>query len=155
MIGLLLDALKSLFIPSDDFFTNWLDDLNEYFGDAFGILYYPFELLIDFLNRVSQINDTTTAIIHIPEFKIDFMGYNAVLFNEYSYDLNSLLTNDTFKNLHTIYLTVVDIILWLGVVYLASKCIQNVIGGITDTTVDYYNGTETEDDSYKRNKIGF
>ena len=48
----LLDMIKSIFIPSDDFFTNWLDDLNEYFGDKFGILYYPFQLLIDFLNRV-------------------------------------------------------------------------------------------------------
>jgi hypothetical protein len=27
----LLDMIKSIFIPSDDFFTNWLDDLNQYF----------------------------------------------------------------------------------------------------------------------------
>lgn len=31
LIELLLDALKSLFIPSDNFFNNWLADLNEYF----------------------------------------------------------------------------------------------------------------------------
>lgn len=67
--------LKSIFIPSDDFFTNWMDDLNTYFGDAFGILYYPFELLIQFLNRISQINDTTTAIISVPEFKLSFMRF--------------------------------------------------------------------------------
>lgn len=68
-----LDMLKSIFIPSEDFFTNWLDDLNEYFGDAFGILYYPFELLISFLNRVSRLNDTTTAIISVPAFNLNFM----------------------------------------------------------------------------------
>ncbi len=31
LIELLLNALKSLFIPSDNFFNNWLADLNEYF----------------------------------------------------------------------------------------------------------------------------
>lgn len=30
-----LNMLKSLFIPSEDFFTKWLDDLNSYFGDVF------------------------------------------------------------------------------------------------------------------------
>lgn len=35
LIELLLDMLKSLFIPSDEFFNNWLADLNDYFGDRF------------------------------------------------------------------------------------------------------------------------
>lgn len=126
----MLNALKSLFIPSEDFFTNWLDDLNSYFGDTFGILYYPFELLIDFLNRISTISDSGTAILSIPSFNIDFMGYHATLFNSFTFDFNSILTNDTYKNIHTIYLTVVDIILWLGVVYLAAKCLQTVLGGM-------------------------
>lgn len=155
LIGLLLDALKSLFIPGDDFFTMWLDDLNKYFGDAFGILYYPFEILIDFLNRVQIINETTTAIIHIPEFRFDFLGYEMILIPEYTFDFNSILINETYKNIHTIYLGVVDLILWLSVVYLASRCIKNVIGGITDTTVEAYTGQEIESDAYKRNKIGF
>lgn len=124
--------LKSIFIPSDDFFTNWLDDLNTYFGDKFGILYYPFQLLIDFLNRVSQISDTTTAIISIPKFELSFMGHSATVFNAYSFDLNSILANETYKNIHTIYLTVVDIILWLSLVFLAKKCLNNIIGGMND-----------------------
>lgn len=137
-----LNMLKSLFIPSDDFFTNWLDDLNSYFGDAFGILYYPFELLIDFLNRVSTINNTSTAIIGIPDFSIKFMGYEATIFHNFRYDLNDILVNDTFKNIHTIYLTVVDIILWLGVVFLASKCLSHIIGSAADTSIPDYVDTD-------------
>ncbi len=146
-----LDMLKSLFIPSDDFFTNWLDDLNQYFSDAFGILYYPVDLLIDFLNRVSALNDTGTAIINIPEFKLSFMGHEAVVLHAYSYDLNSILTNDTFKNIHTIYLTIVDLILWLGVVYLASNCMHMILGGVADTSIPDYDTTEEykETQTYK------
>lgn len=104
--------------------------MNSYFGDTFGILYYPFELLIDFLNRISTISESGTAVLSVPAFNIDFMGYHATLFEAFTFDFNSILTNDTYKNIHNIYLTVVDIILWLGVVYLAAKCLQNVLGGM-------------------------
>ena len=155
IIELLLNALKSLFIPSEDFFTNWLDDLNKYFGDAFGILYYPFQILIDFLNRVQSIDSTTTAIINIPEFTLNFMDNRVTIFHSYSFDFNSILVNETYRNIHTIYLNVVDVILWLSVVFLASKSIKNVIGGITDTTIEAYTSEEEPSDAYKRNKIGF
>lgn len=147
---MLLDLLKSIFIPRDDFFTNWLDDLNEYFGKAFGILYYPMELLIDFLNRISTIKDTGTAIIHVPSFTFSFMSYSGVLWNEFNYDLNDLLTNDTFANIHSIYLSVVDIILWLGVVYLAGKCINTVIGGMGQAVSDDIYDSQEEERSYER-----
>jgi len=79
LIELLLEALKSLFIPHDGFFNEWLDDLNSYFGDAFGILYYPFELLIDFLNRVNSISDSGTAVLKFNDITINFMGYSGTL----------------------------------------------------------------------------
>lgn len=147
--------LKSLFIPHEGFFTEWLDDLNSYFGDVFGILYYPFELLIDFLNRISTINETSTAIIHIPKFTLSFAGYSVVIFAEYNYDLNSILVNDTFVNIHNIYLGVVDIILWLGVVYLASKLIHDIMGLSADTSVDMALSKIEEEDNTSNNHIGF
>lgn len=157
LIDMFLELLKSLFIPSEGFFNAWLDDLNTHFGDCFGILYYPFELLIDFLNRIGSIAETDTAIISIPAFSLDFFGNHYQVFDAYSYDLNSLLVNDTFKNIHTIYLTVVDIILWLGVVYLAARCLQSVLGGMADTSIPDYTDTEEYADSqayksYTRNK---
>lgn len=154
LIELLLDMLKSLFIPSDDFFINWLDDLNAYFGDVFGILYYPLELLIDFLNRINTIN-STEPIMNIPSFNIDFMGYQATFFSGFTYNFNDLLINDTFKNIHTIYLGIVDVILWLSVVYLASKCIKSIVGGISDEAVDNATSSERsykEYEQYQNNK---
>lgn len=127
LIDLLIDALKSLFVPSDDFFTNWIEDLNTYFGDKFGILYFPLECVIDFLNRIGNISETTGSIISIPTFTLSFMDFSATFFNGFTYDLNSILENNTFKMLHDIYLVFTDIILWLFVVHLASKMIKMVI----------------------------
>lgn len=126
LIELLVDAIKSLFIPSDDFFSNWLDDLNEYFGDTFGILYYPFELVVDFFNRINSLEESSTAIITTPEFKL----MDTVLLQSYTYNFYDILQNDTFKTVHTIYLYVVDIILWLGVVLLCKNMLVTFIGGV-------------------------
>lgn len=142
IVELFLDMLKGLFIPHEGFFNEWLDDLNDYFSEAFGILYYPTDLLIDFLNRVSTLNDTGTAIINIPAFKLNFMGHSATVFNSFSYNFNDLLKEPVFKNLHSIYLTIVDVVLWLGVIYLASKCVSNILGGSADTAIPDYSDTE-------------
>lgn len=111
------------------------------------------------------------------------MGYNACLWNEYTYDLNSILTIDIFRTIHTIYLSVVDFILWLCVVSLAGKSLVNVVGGIygavsdadyeseysqderafenyarTQRAKDRYDSIQlsnNNNDSYKRNKAGF
>lgn len=107
----LLDALKSLFIPADDFFNNWIADINTYFGDRFGIVYYPFELLIDFLTRIGNIQDTGNYVIHVPELKL----LDTTIIHSFDYDLNSLLQNETFKHIHTIAMIVVDAILRINV----------------------------------------
>lgn len=147
IIELLLEALKSLFVPSEDFFTNWIDDLNEYFGDAFGILYYPFELLIDFLNRISTLNDTNTAIISVPAFTLIWGSWSTTIWSDVSYDLNTILENETYYNIHNIYLMVVDIILWLGLIYLASRTISHVLGGMGQAVGDdIYNSDTVQDD---------
>lgn len=128
LIELLLNALKSLFIPSDNFFNNWLADLNEYFGDRFGILYYPFEVVVDFLIRFVNACDTmssSSAVINVPEMK--FMGVS--LISAFSYDFNSLLANDTLKTIHDIYLVVIDVIFSLMLVNLAKNTFAEIFGG--------------------------
>lgn len=147
LIELLLEALKSLFIPSDNFFNDWLADLNSYFGDRFGILYYPFEVVIDFLTRFVNACDnmaSSGAVINVPEMK--FMGVK--LIGAFTYDFNSLLTNDTLKMIHNIYLVVVDVIFSLMLVNLAKNTFAEVFGGrFSDEVI----GDMTADDrSYKK-----
>lgn len=150
LVELIVNALKSLFVPSEDFFTNWLDDLNTYFGETFGILYFPFQILIDFLNRISSISNTNTAIISVPEFNLSFMGYSVTIFQNMSFDMNTILENSTFKTLHDVYLVFTDVILWLYVVYLASKMINTVIGGMGDAVADNIEDSQAEERSYEK-----
>lgn len=108
---------------------------------GFGIIYYPFEVIIDFLTKfVNATNSmsSSSAVINIPELK--FMG--VTLIGQFTYDFNSLLTNDTLKTIHNIYLVVIDVMFSLMLVNLAKNTFAEIFGGrfsdeiIGDITAD-------------------
>lgn len=140
LIELLIEMLKGLFIPSDNFFNDWLADMNDYFSDRFGIIYYPFDLVIDFLTRVVDTcsNVSSNAVLNVPD--LDFMG--VTLIHAFTFDFNSLLVNDGLKTVYNIYLVVVDVILSLMLINLAKNTFTEVFGGrftdeiISDMTSD-------------------
>lgn len=81
--GNLIDAVLSLFIPSSEEMGALFDELNQFFSDTFGFLYYPF----DFLIRAFDIfldGDSGTGVT-LPGFSI--MGYE--VWSEQTYDLAS------------------------------------------------------------------
>lgn len=146
LIELLINAIKSLFIPSDDFFTTWINNMNDWLSDRLGALYYPVDLVTEFLDRIGDISENGSAVISGNGF--EFMG--AQLIPAFSYDLNSLLTNDTFKNIHDIYLTVVDVILYLCLIVLAKNTFTDIFGGKYDDGVDIAMQGLSSDGGYKR-----
>lgn len=108
---------------------------------GFGVIYYPFEVVIDFLTRfVNATNSmsSSSAVINVPELK--FMG--VTLIGSFTYDFNSLLANDTLKTIHNIYLVVIDVMFSLMLVNLAKNTFSEIFGGrfsdevIGDVTAD-------------------
>ena len=92
-------------------------------------MYFPVEIVLDFLNRFSSLNEMSECKITIPALNINFFGNTYTVFNGYVYDFNELLVNDTFKTVHTVYLTIVDVILYLWLVVLAYNSFSDVFGG--------------------------
>lgn len=66
----IIEGLKSLFIPSDDYFSSKFSELNEFFKDRFGFLYTPIDLLIRFVNLIYGASDTFDGI-PFPELSWD------------------------------------------------------------------------------------
>lgn len=118
LISLLIDAIKSLFIPSDDFFSNYFTNLKDWFSDRLGFLFYPFELVIDILNKIANIN-FSDPVIHIPDINEPFT--NKKLISSTTFDFNSLLSNSILKNIHDIYLIGVDVVIIIALVNLAKR----------------------------------
>lgn len=82
----IIDGLKGLFIPSDEFFKSYFDDLYEYFSDRFGFLSFPFDLLARFVDLVINSSDVD-CVLTLPSFEI--MGEQ--LLYENSFNLTEFL----------------------------------------------------------------
>ena len=126
IINGIIDGLKSLFIPEDDYFTNWLNNFRTLLNNKLGFLTYPFELFANVINRFLNLNDGT-GLIHIPEIKVP--NFDFVLIQEQDYNLKQVYENGAIKTIHTIYLYFVDIILVISLVNLAIKKFNQTIGG--------------------------
>lgn len=124
LIDLLIEALKNLFIPGDEFFSNYFNELKEWFSNRFGFLAYPLDLVLDILNRILNINFTEPAFI-IPEIKDPITNTN--LISATSFNFNTLLENETLKTVHDTYLILVDAVIIFALVNLAKSKFEEVM----------------------------
>lgn len=124
LIDLLIEALKNLFIPGDEFFSNYFNELKEWFSDRFGFLAYPLDLVLDILNRILNINFTEPAF-NIPEIKEPITNTN--LISATSFNFNTLLENSTLKTVHDTYLILVDAVIIFALVNLAKLKFEEVM----------------------------
>jgi len=123
LIDLLVDAIKSLFIPSDEFLGSFFDNLKKWFSDRLGFLFYPFELILDVLDKMLNI-DFSSPVFNIPDIKEPFT--NTLLIGATSFNLNDMLQQSAFKTAHDIYLVLVDAFIIFGLVNLAKRKYEEV-----------------------------
>lgn len=65
----IIEGLKGLFIPSDEYFKGYFDDLYTFFSDRFGFLSFP----IDLLQRLADLfinSDEVDCVLTLPSFEI-------------------------------------------------------------------------------------
>lgn len=123
LVELILDGLKGLFVPKDGFFNEYFDDLKNWFSDRLGFLWTPFDIVIEILNRILNINFTEPIFI-IPDIYEPFTNQKFISAQEYN--LNSLLDNEVFLNIHNIYLICVDAFIIFSLINLAERKIEEV-----------------------------
>lgn len=91
IISGIIEGLKNLFIPSEDFFKSYFDDLYSWFGERLGFLSFPIDLLAE-LAEMFLGSSSTDCILTLPSFSIS--GFK--LWEESSFNLTSFL-NENFK----------------------------------------------------------
>lgn len=64
----IIEGLKSLFIPSDEYFKSWFDGMYSFFHDRLGFLMLPIDILIKFVNMFQNAGGGFSGV-PFPEFK--------------------------------------------------------------------------------------
>lgn len=117
----IIDGLKSLFIPSDDYFSSLFDDLNEFFKDRFGFLYTPIDLLVRFIDLIYGSEAEFTGI-PFPELK--WNGYVLLEAQTVNFDI---LEVEEFKNVQNILYFLTNLAMIGALIALIHKKFEEVM----------------------------
>lgn len=128
-----VNGIKALILPSEQDFNTYLTTVTEFFGDHFGALYYPFDLLLRMLRMISE--SEAHGTIYFPGIKFDNMPIleNGVLVNHRiiiaSEQTVRLLDNEIFVQLLPYIRLALNMVLTGLLVNQARKKYERVIRG--------------------------
>ncbi len=117
----IINALKSLFIPEDGYFSDFFNRLNDLFSEKLGFLYSPIDLFVSFLNALQNVSVGSSPGLVFPELKWE----DTVLIPETN--VNFDLVNEKFPELQQKIYFVTDIIMVGAVIVLLERKIDEVM----------------------------
>lgn len=117
----IINALKSLFIPEDGYFSDFFTRLNDFFSEKLGFLYEPIELFLDFLNAIQNASVGASPGLTFPEIKWE----DDVIVPETHADFS--IVNEAIPELQDKIYFVTDIIMVGAVLILLEKKIDEVM----------------------------
>lgn len=124
IVSWIVDALKKLFIPEEDYFSNLMDDVTAFFEGRFGFLTYPFRFAQDLF---SFFLDWTTIdpAITIPPLSLTLGGKTYQYFGGYTYNFetNSVPALFNYVRIFTSCILVGGFIMYLW------KMFNQIVGG--------------------------
>lgn len=124
----IIEGLKGLFIPSDDYFSSVTTDLFDWFEDKFGFLGYTLTYFIRLLNGIMSASQNT--VIHFPGIKVPNRATSEVynILPEQDVDLGAqigMISEGTFSLLEFMR-TAGDIVIVLGFVVMLQNKLHEV-----------------------------
>lgn len=139
----ILEGLKKLFIPEDDYFKNWFDDFKTYFEEKLGFIATPFTIIIDFVNSYLNLSSSNDIIIDVPDITVPNFEENKIISATTFNWSQTLRSKQALNTLWQLYLSFIDVYLILNFINLCESKYNRIFGGDT-TNYEYY----TVEDSY-------
>lgn len=139
----IIQALKDLFIPGENYFSTWYNDFKEYMEQKLGFLLTPFSIFVDFIETYSNLSSSNDIVINIPDITVpNFEDYKIISATTFNWS-QTLKSKTSLLNLWNLYLDFVDVFLILNFIGLCERTYNRIFGGDT-SNYEYY----TTEDSY-------
>ena len=102
------EKILSLFIPDGDFWSNFSTDISSFLDEHLGLIFQPFEILGDVLDRYNNIEFVEPKLV-IPQIKVPLTDY--ILLESREVYFSQVFEIEIMSYLHNIYLCCVDVYL--------------------------------------------
>lgn len=122
----LLSFIRDLFIPDSEELSSVFDTLSTYFNDKLGFLVFPFELIIDFLNKFVNLPNDPVKNITISDISIGSFG---TLIHGFTFNIAEYWEKAPFKQIYDIYLLFVHAFIGFGLYKLCLNKYNEIVGG--------------------------
>ena len=121
----ILDGLKSLFIPDNQYFTDYFNQWDEWMTDHFGALYYPIDLILEILDSLWNLEVPENPSITFPALQVG--DVTLLEAQEYTFLGDDALP--ALKTLYESYRVIVIVIFVFALSNLARRKLNSIMGG--------------------------
>lgn len=120
------NLLTSLFVPNSDDVNSVFDTLSTFLNNKLGFLMFPFEFIIDFLNRFVSLPNDPIKNISVSAIKIGDFG---TLIPGFSFNIAEYWEKEPFNQIYNIYLIFVHAFIGFGLYKLSLNKFNEIVGG--------------------------
>lgn len=118
--------LISLFVPDSDDVKDTFDTLSTFLNNKLGFLVFPFDFIIDFLNRFINLPNEPVKIITVPTVTLGSFG---TLIPGFTFNIAEYWEKAPFNQIYNIYLIFVHAFIGFGLYNLSLKKFNEIVGG--------------------------
>lgn len=117
----IMDGLKKLFIPDQDYIVQWAGDMQQFLKDHFGALYAPIDIVTRFITGFFSIDGSEDIAITFPAIEFGDVKLSEPVEFHFS-EVTGL-----FGELYTIYLYIADVIVIVGFILFCEKKLERIL----------------------------
>lgn len=117
----IMDGLKKLFIPDQEYIVRWAQDMQQFLKDHFGALYAPIDIVTRFITGFFSIEGSEDIAITFPAIEFGDVKLSDPVEFHFS-EVTGL-----FGDLYTTYLYIADVIVIVGFILFCEKKLERIL----------------------------
>lgn len=124
----ILDGLKNLFVPSDEYMSGFFSEFNDFLEEHLGFLYYPIACFINIFESILAIDPNASPSITLPALVVPVGEESYTIWEEQAYAFD-FLQDEPYKTIHGYYLMAVDAVIAFSLVNLFKRKMDEMMTG--------------------------
>lgn len=126
----LVEEIKGLFVPSDEFFSEYSEKFEAWAREHFGFLFETIEIIDTTITKFIDFSPSDSATITFPSISFTVHNKEYVLWDSVTFNFNDLLSEvSVLDTIHTIYFTFVYALFFYLLYKLGEKSYNDIFGG--------------------------